>query len=96
VKIGHDVWIGHGVIIMKGVEIGTGAVVASGAVVTKDIEPYMIVGGVPAKPIRRRFSLEITAQLMEIAWWEWPRHILEARFEELNNVEKFIEKYRNK
>lgn len=78
------------------VEIGTGAVVASGSVVTKDVAPYMIVGGVPAKPIRRRFSPEITVQLMEIAWWEWPRYILEERFEDLNNVEGFIEKYRNK
>jgi phosphonate metabolism protein (transferase hexapeptide repeat family) len=93
VKIGHDVWIGHGAIIMKGVEIGTGAVIGSGSIVTKDVEPYTIVVGVAAKPIKRRFSMEISQKLIEIAWWDWPREKLEHHFDELNDIEEFIKKH---
>jgi phosphonate metabolism protein (transferase hexapeptide repeat family) len=93
VTIGHDVWIGHGAIIMPGVSIGTGAVIGSGAVVTKDVPPYMIAAGVPAKPIKERFPKEIAEKLLEIAWWNWDRPTLEERFEELNDVELFIRKY---
>ncbi len=93
VIIGHDVWIGHGAIVMKGVHIGTGAVVGSGAVVTKDVEPYTIVVGVTAKPIKTRFSKEISDQLLQMAWWDWPREWLEERFHELNDVNSFIKKY---
>lgn len=93
VKIGHDVWIGHGAIIMKGVQIGTGAVVGAGAVVTKDVEPYTIVVGVPAKPIKRRFPKEVANQLLEIAWWDWPREKLEAHLEELNDLETFLKNH---
>lgn len=93
VRIGHDVWIGHGAIIMKGVTVGTGAVIASGAVVTKNVGPFTIVGGVPAKPIKERFSREIAAKLEQIAWWNWPREVIENRFYELNDLESFLEKY---
>lgn len=93
VTIGHDVWIGYGAIIMKGVHIGTGAVVGSGAIVTKDIEPYTIVVGVPAKPIKKRFSQEVIDSLLQIAWWDWPRDLLEQRFFELNDISSFIKKY---
>ncbi|WP_027416782.1 DapH/DapD/GlmU-related protein [Aneurinibacillus terranovensis] len=93
VMIGHDVWIGHGAIIMKGVTIGTGAVVGSGSVVAKDVEPYQIVVGVPAKPIRARFPQNTVEKLLKIAWWDWPRKVLEERFYELNHIESFIEKY---
>lgn len=93
VTIGHDVWIGHGAIIMKGVTIGSGAVVGSGAIVTKDVEPYTIVAGVPARPLRPRFPREIAERLLRISWWDWPRELLEERFGELNDVDRFIEKY---
>ncbi len=91
--LGHDVWIGHGATIMPGVNIGTGAVIGSGAVVTKDIEPYTIAVGVPAKPVRKRFDDEVIAKLLQIAWWDWPRELLEQRFEDLQDVPAFLEKY---
>ncbi len=72
VTIGHDVWIGHGVTILPGVTIGDGAVLAAGAVISKDVEPYTIVGGVPAKPIKRRFSQDIANRLIRLQWWNWP------------------------
>lgn len=93
VKIGHDVWIGHGAIIMKDVTIGDGAVVASGAVVTKDVAPYTVVGGIPAKKIKDRFPQHIVEKLQKIAWWDWSREQLEERFSELNHLDSFLEKY---
>jgi len=69
--VGHDVWIGYGATIMPGVTIGNGAIVATGSVVTRDVEPYAIVGGNPAQPIRYRFDAKTRARLQEIAWWDW-------------------------
>lgn len=91
VRIGNDVWIGDGAMILGGHVIGDGAIVAAGAVVTKDVKPYTIVAGVPARPIRKRFSEDEIQFLEELRWWdkdeEWIR----------NNAEKFddINKLRN-
>ena len=73
VRIGHDVWLGSGAMIMSGVTIGHGAVIAARAVVTKDVPPFAIVGGNPAKLIRYRFADEIIQALVETAWWDLPR-----------------------
>ena len=71
IVIGSDVWIGYEAVILSGVHIGDGAVIGARAVVTKDVEPYTIVGGVPARPIRPRFSEDVTARLLELRWWDW-------------------------
>lgn len=70
--IGNDVWIGYEAVIMAGVHIGDGAVIAARAVVTKDVPPYTIVGGTPARKIRMRFEEEIIVKLQQIQWWNWP------------------------
>lgn len=69
--IGNDVWIGYEAVIMAGVTIGDGAIIGTRAVVTKDVPPYTIVGGVPAKPIRKRFDNETLDKLLKIKWWDW-------------------------
>ncbi|WP_442904748.1 CatB-related O-acetyltransferase [Glycomyces sp. MUSA5-2] len=70
--VGNDVWLGYNTTVMPGVTIGDGAIIASGAVVTADVPPYTIVGGNPAKPIRKRFSDEEIELLLRAAWWDWP------------------------
>lgn len=70
--IGNDVWIGHRATIMPGVKVGDGAIIASNATVTKDVAPYAVVGGNPAREIKKRFSDAQIADLLEIAWWNWP------------------------
>lgn len=81
--IGNDVWIGYKATIMAGVTIGDGAIIASGAWVTKDVAPYSIVGGNPAKEIKKRFSEEQIAQLLEVKWWDWEIERITAHVGEL-------------
>lgn len=71
--IGNDVWIGYEAVILAGVTIGDGAVIGSRALVTKDVAPYTIVGGIPAKPIRKRFAEGTIKALLELKWWDWPK-----------------------
>lgn len=73
IVIGSDVWIGYEAVVMAGVTIGDGAIIGTRAVVTKDVLPYTIVGGIPAKPIRKRFSEETVQALLELRWWDWPK-----------------------
>ncbi|KLU60265.1 chloramphenicol acetyltransferase [Peptococcaceae bacterium CEB3] len=92
--IGHDTWIGHGAIIMPGVRIGDGAVVGAGAVVTEDVEPYTIVVGVKAKPVRKRFAPDIVKRLEEIRWWDWPFETIKERLNDFSlPIEEFVGKY---
>lgn len=73
IVIGNDVWIGYDAVVMAGVHIGDGAIIGTRAVVTKDVPPYAIVGGVPAKIIRMRFDSETVSQLLELQWWNWDK-----------------------
>ncbi|MFG6499459.1 chloramphenicol acetyltransferase [Sulfitobacter sp. 1A13191] len=93
--IGHDTWLGHGAQVRPEVTIGHGAVVAGGAIVTRDVAPYMIVAGIPAKPLRRRFSESIAARMEELAWWDWPHDRLHASLKDFQTLpaEVFLEKY---
>lgn len=81
--VGNDVWIGYEAVILSGVTIGDGAIVGSRAVVTKDIPPYTIVGGVPAKPIRKRFDDVTIARLLELKWWDWSEERIKANLKNI-------------
>ncbi len=87
VRIGNDVWIGHSVIVLPGVTVGDGAVLAAGAVVSRDVEPYMILGGVPARPIRERFPRAVAARLARITWWDWPFETIMRRLGEFQSAD---------
>ena len=83
--IGNDVWIGYEAVILSGVTIGDGAIIGTRAVVTEDVPPYTIVGGIPAKPIRRRFSEEMIARLMDLRWWDWPEEKIKCNLEAIQS-----------
>lgn len=95
VTIGHDTWIGHGVTLLPGVTVGNGAVVGSGAVVSRDVAPYTIVTGVPAKPARERFDREIVARLEALAWWDWDHGRLREALNDFRtlSVHDFLKRY---
>ena len=93
VIIGNDVWIGVNVNILEGVTIGDGAVIAAGATVTKDVPPYAIVGGVPAKIIRYRFDDETIKKLLEIKWWDKGEDWIKANAKSFIDVPEFISKF---
>ena len=95
VHIGHDVWIGHGAIVLPGRRVGTGAVIAGGAVVTKDVAPYTVVGGNPARPIKRRFTEKIEQRLVRLGWWDWDHETLRLALPDFRKlaVEAFLDKY---
>ena len=95
VTIGHDVWIGHGAIVLPGISIGHGAVVAAGAVVTKDVEPYAIVAGIPARRIGWRFSKTIRERMILLAWWDWGHDRLAAAVADMQQLSAkgFLKKY---
>lgn len=94
VLIGNDVWIGNGVTILGGVRIGNGGVVAAGSVVVKDVPPYAIVGGNPAKIIKYRFPKEVIDKLQRIAWWNWSSEEISARKEDMQGeIKDFADKY---
>jgi phosphonate metabolism protein (transferase hexapeptide repeat family) len=95
ITIGHDTWIGHGATILPGVTIGDGVAVGAGAVVSKDVAPYMIVGGVPARPIRERFPRAIAERLQALAWWDWSHAALRGALDDFRalGIEAFLEKH---
>ncbi|UVR25404.1 CatB-related O-acetyltransferase [Parabacteroides distasonis] len=96
IVIGNDVWIGYEAVIMTGVHIGDGAIIAARAVVTKDVPPYTIMGGTPAKEIRKRFDTEMIHQLLKLKWWDWSTYkirqclpyIAEGKLDELLATKK--------
>ena len=92
-EIGNDVWIGNNVMIMDGIKIGDGAVVAGGAIVVKNVDPYTIVGGIPAKEIRKRFSDEQIRKLLDIRWWNWELDLIKRNAKLFNNVNLFLKNY---
>ncbi len=95
VIVGNDVWIGHAAILLPGVTVGDGAVIAAGAVVSRDVEPYTIVGGVPARAIRKRFDAAVADSLRRIAWWDWADELIFERLADFRSeaIEEFCRRY---
>ncbi|NFT06198.1 CatB-related O-acetyltransferase [Clostridium botulinum] len=92
IVIGNDVWIGYDAIIMPGVKIGDGAIIGTRAIVTNDVPPYTIVGGIPAKVIKKRFSDDIILKLLKIKWWDWPNEKIKANIKHIQsgNIDKLV------
>ncbi|MFP4457060.1 MAG: chloramphenicol acetyltransferase [Clostridia bacterium] len=92
--IGNDTWIGHGALISPNVKIGDGAVIGQGAVVTRNVPPYAIAVGVPARVIRFRFSKEVIDKLKKIKWWDWDYELIKERIDDFSiPIEEFVSKY---
>lgn len=94
-QIGHDTWLGHGAQVRPEITIGHGAVVAGGAIVTRNVPPYMIVAGIPAKPLRARYNAKTADRMMALAWWDWSHEALRAALDDFRTLkaEAFLEKY---
>lgn len=94
ITVGNDVWIASDAVVLSGVNIGDGAVVGAGSVVTRDVEPYSLAVGAPARHVRYRFSAEQIAGLREIRWWDWPDEIILANMEVFyGDVDTFIRRF---
>lgn len=93
--IGNDVWMGCDVTVLGGVRIGNGAVIGAGSLLTKDVPPYAVVAGNPARIVKYRFSEEIIEGLQEIKWWNWPEEKIEAHLEDMKDPEGFVNKFRS-
>lgn len=94
IVIGNDVWIGYEAVILSGVTIGDGAIIGTRAVVTKDVPPYTIVGGIPAQPIRKRFSDDVISQLLKLQWWNWSENRIKQNIQviqsgQIENLKEF-------
>lgn len=92
IVIGNDVWIGYKAVILQGVQIGDGAIIGARAVVTKDVPPYTVAGGVPAKAIKTRFPPETVDKLLTLCWWDWPQVVVQARLPDIlsGNIDPLI------
>lgn len=92
IVIGNDVWIGYDAIIMSGVKIGDGAIIGTRAIVTNDVPPYTIVGGIPAKIIKKRFNDDIILKLLKVKWWNWPYEKIQANIKHIQsgNIDKLV------
>jgi phosphonate metabolism protein (transferase hexapeptide repeat family) len=93
-KVGHDTWIGHGAILLPNVTIGNGSVIGAGSIVTKDIPPFSIAVGNPARVIRKRFDDEVIQKIQELKWWDWSYEQIKSRLEDFSlDPQEFLEKY---
>lgn len=96
IELGNDVWLGAQVLVLDGVTIGDGAIIAAGAIVSKDVPPYAIYGGVPAKLIRYRFDEETIKFLLEFRWWNKELSWLQDNFREFHQIDNFVSRFRQK
>ena len=94
--IGNDVWIGQGVMIKAGVTIGNGAVLGMGAIVTRDVMPYAVVVGNPARELRKRFDEDTIHRLEQSSWWDWPAEKLAERAGDFNDARRFLSKEKHR
>ena len=95
IEIGHDVWIGHGAMVMPEVTVGHGAVIAAAAVCTRDVAPYTVVAGVPAKPVKRRLPESVAERMVALGWWHWSHERLRDALDDFRGLpaEAFLEKH---